>query len=162
MAQQAHRKTNSCPKCQGLLVNEEDIHGPYVKCVACGKVFEFTPPDPTPPPEPFLDENGEPIAKYKGHRAITHTDEDGCEVAPTCLECPLEKCRYDEPGAYQKTIRQRRDQEIVETIKREDLTTRQAAIVFKKTERTIFRIKARHALAQAEIKQKTTTQETRQ
>jgi hypothetical protein len=22
----------------------------------------------------------------------------GCELAPRCLRCPLERCRYDEPG----------------------------------------------------------------
>ena len=24
--------------------------------------------------------------------------DDGCEVAPHCLECPLERCRYEAPG----------------------------------------------------------------
>ena len=26
----------------------------------------------------------------------------GCEAAPRCLLCPLERCRYDDPAAYQR------------------------------------------------------------
>lgn len=26
----------------------------------------------------------------------------GCEVAPRCLECPLARCRYDEPAAVRQ------------------------------------------------------------
>lgn len=26
----------------------------------------------------------------------------GCEAAPRCLSCPLERCRYDDPAAYQR------------------------------------------------------------
>ena len=24
--------------------------------------------------------------------------DDGCEVAPSCLRCPLPQCKYDDPG----------------------------------------------------------------
>ena len=26
----------------------------------------------------------------------------GCEAAPRCLSCPLARCRYDDPAAYQR------------------------------------------------------------
>ena len=26
----------------------------------------------------------------------------GCEAAPRCLSCPLARCRYDDPTAYQR------------------------------------------------------------
>ena len=37
----------------------------------------------------------------------------GCEVSPSCLQCPLAKCRYDDPGAYRAHLRQDRDEKIV-------------------------------------------------
>ena len=24
--------------------------------------------------------------------------DEGCEVSPSCLKCPLPQCKYDEPG----------------------------------------------------------------
>lgn len=38
---------------------------------------------------------------------FTYRD-DGCEVAPACLRCPLEVCKYDDPLAYQREILQAR------------------------------------------------------
>ena len=34
--------------------------------------------------------------------------DDGCDIAPKCLECPLPQCRYDLPqGAYTLKIERR-------------------------------------------------------
>ncbi len=33
--------------------------------------------------------------------------DDGCEVAPHCLECPLVRCRYDSADGQQKGIMHR-------------------------------------------------------
>ena len=34
-------KQDRCPKCNGTLVFSEDQHGPYVKCLHCGKLFDL-------------------------------------------------------------------------------------------------------------------------
>jgi len=38
--------------------------------------------------------------------------DDGCEVAPHCLECPLERCRYDVHGGARRLRAETRDAEI--------------------------------------------------
>ena len=43
-----------------------------------------------------------------------HRYEDtGCEVAPSCLRCPLPMCRYDHPGGLRGVLNVARDAEIV-------------------------------------------------
>lgn len=34
--------------------------------------------------------------------------DDGCEVSPSCLSCPLERCRYDVPGGLAAVAREAR------------------------------------------------------
>jgi hypothetical protein len=41
-----------------------------------------------------------------------HYRDEGCELAPACLDCPYEKCVYDEPGGKQHRIKDMRNQEI--------------------------------------------------
>src|SRR3972149_1182810 len=36
----------------------------------------------------------------------------GCEMAPTCLRCPLERCRYDAPGGARTLVLGARDEEV--------------------------------------------------
>lgn len=30
--------------------------------------------------------------------------DEGCEVAPACLRCPLDHCKYDDPQAWQRQL----------------------------------------------------------
>lgn len=39
--------------------------------------------------------------------------DDGCEVSPSCLRCPLPRCKYDEPGGLRALRVRLRDGEIV-------------------------------------------------
>jgi hypothetical protein len=36
----------------------------------------------------------------------------GCDLAPSCLRCPLERCRYDEPGGARGLLQGARDVEV--------------------------------------------------
>ena len=63
----------------------------------------------------------------------------GCEAAPSCLDCPLPKCRYDNPHVWRQY---RRDQQIVAAIREQNLTDRQAAQRFGLHKRTIGRNRA--------------------
>ncbi len=69
--------------------------------------------------------------------------DDGCEVAPKCLNCPLPQCKYDDPGWMQRQRRQRRDLEVLAVRARERLTVPQLARRFAVSQRTVFRILAR-------------------
>ena len=40
----------------------------------------------------------------------SHYVDDGCEVSPKCLECPLPLCRYDDPQGFENWQEGRRGQ----------------------------------------------------
>jgi hypothetical protein len=65
--------------------------------------------------------------------------DDGCEVAPACLRCPLPRCKFDNPGWYQKELRDRRDQRIAQARSHEGLTVIQLSQPFGVSQRTVFR-----------------------
>ena len=66
--------------------------------------------------------------------------DEGCEISPSCLRCPLPQCKYDEPGWLQKQKRMERDSEVVAVLLREGLSVQEAASRFALSQRTIFRI----------------------
>ena len=68
----------------------------------------------------------------------------GCEASPSCLECPLPQCKYDNPGWLQREKRSERDRQIVYAFRRDGLTAPQVAARFDLSHRTIFRILRRH------------------
>ena len=68
-----------------------------------------------------------------------HWADNGCSVAPSCLACPLPRCRYDVVGGV-RTLRNRvRDPEIV---RRYQAGERAEAIAadLGVTHRTVYRI----------------------
>jgi AraC-like DNA-binding protein len=42
-----------------------------------------------------------------------HYQDEGCEFADSCLNCPFARCIYDEPGGKQHFIKRLRNQEIL-------------------------------------------------
>ena len=66
--------------------------------------------------------------------------DDGCEVSPSCLTCPLLQCKHDDPIWFQQYLRVARDVRIWKTIQSESLTANKAAERFSLTVRTISRI----------------------
>ena len=66
--------------------------------------------------------------------------DDGCEIYPSCLRCPLPQCKYDDPGWLQREKRRERDQNIVEAVKRDGASISEVASRFSISQRTIFRI----------------------
>ncbi|MQC19241.1 MAG: HTH domain-containing protein [Chloroflexi bacterium] len=65
--------------------------------------------------------------------------DDGCDLFPSCLSCPLPRCRYDVPGGVRALLNRERDQQI--RILREDagLSVDEIADRFQVSRRTIFR-----------------------
>ena len=69
--------------------------------------------------------------------------DDGCEVAPACLQCPLPRCKYDEPRLILRFRRDQRDQEVVRIWRAEQLSVSALAQRFNLSTRTITRALSR-------------------
>lgn len=78
----------------------------------------------------------------------THYRDDGCDIHPHCLSCPLPRCRYEEPGGLRALLNQRRDGEIVE-LRRRGVPVAVLADRFGVSRRTVFRILERTAAARS-------------
>lgn len=72
----------------------------------------------------------------------THYTDTGCDVHPSCLTCPLVRCRYDEPGGVRKLFSEDRDRAIVR-MQREGAHVEVIARRFGVSRRTVFRALAR-------------------
>lgn len=78
----------------------------------------------------------------------THYRDDGCDIHPHCLSCPLPRCRYEEPGGLRALLNQRRDGEIVE-LRQRGVPVAVLAHRFGVSRRTVFRILERTAAARS-------------
>ena len=75
--------------------------------------------------------------------------DEGCEVSPSCLRCPLPQCKYDDPGWFQREQRRERDHRVMEALMEHDLSVPEAAARFDVSPRTVFRIRRRSAVVAA-------------
>lgn len=78
--------------------------------------------------------------------SITYADE-GCHLAPSCLNCPLAVCILDDPRQLTRQRKTARDEQIAEALATYDPD--QVAQQMGVSVRTIFRVKARLAAAAA-------------
>ena len=63
----------------------------------------------------------------------------GCNVAPACLNCPLPRCKYDDPEEYRRAQWEQRYQQILEVQKSSSKSPAMLAKHFGVSERTIYR-----------------------
>ncbi|HUV75907.1 MAG TPA: hypothetical protein VMW00_04600 [Dehalococcoidales bacterium] len=68
-----------------------------------------------------------------------HYRDEGCELADSCLNCPLSKCIYDEPGGRQHWLKRQRDRQIVRLFTTEGKGAKELAIMFSISQRTVQR-----------------------
>ena len=82
-----------------------------------------------------------------GHRGYHQNDEyeDGCDVSPRCLECPLSACKWDDPKPYRLWRMEKTDSAILAAFQNTG-SERTAADALGITERTVYRAKARQRL----------------
>ena len=73
----------------------------------------------------------------------THYTDSGCDLHPSCLTCPLVRCRYDEPGGARRLFSDERDRRIVRLQHEEQLSIDLLAQRFGVSRRTVFRVLAR-------------------
>ncbi|MGH8629333.1 MAG: hypothetical protein ACREU7_01025 [Burkholderiales bacterium] len=69
----------------------------------------------------------------------THYRDDGCEINPSCLTCPLPRCRYEEPGGLRAIINNMRDQALLE-LRSQGAEVEELAAYFGVSRRTVFRV----------------------
>ncbi len=95
--------------------------------------------------------NGErPFERHANGRKVRidalpeHVDfrDTGCELSTTCLRCPLERCRYDEPGGARRLVQGSRDV-AVQRFREEGTGIDALATQFGISRRSVFRILAR-------------------
>ena len=76
---------------------------------------------------------GDSLPERTGYR------DDGCEIHPHCLTCPLPRCRYDEPGGLKGMLNAARDRQIVR-LRTKGTAVEDIADRFGVSRRTVFRI----------------------
>ena len=70
---------------------------------------------------------------------LMHYADTGCEVAVSCLQCPLPLCKYDDPAWYQAYKQRSRDCEVLTAYREEGLSVFQVAERFSVSPRTVHR-----------------------
>ena len=63
----------------------------------------------------------------------------GCDLFPSCLSCPLPRCRYDEPGGVRAMLNRTRDREIRQMRFDDEVPVNEIARRFQVSRRTVFR-----------------------
>ena len=71
---------------------------------------------------------------------FTRYRDEGCDFHPSCLTCPLPRCRYDEPGGVRALLNLGRDREILHLRRRQGLAVDTLARRYGVSRRTVFRI----------------------
>jgi len=74
--------------------------------------------------------------------------DDGCEVSPSCLACPLPICKFDDPGWLQRENRRGRDSEVLR-LRASDVPVDLIARRYGVSARTVHRIVQRGSRAPA-------------
>ena len=70
---------------------------------------------------------------------FTSYQDGGCDLHPSCLTCPLPRCRYDDPGWVQREQRTSRDMAILQMRARQALSVDELAERFGVSTRTVHR-----------------------
>ncbi len=65
--------------------------------------------------------------------------DEGCELAQSCLNCPFPSCIYDKPRGRQRLLKNSRDCQIVTLFKNEGKGVPELAVIFGISRRTVQR-----------------------
>ena len=64
----------------------------------------------------------------------------GCDLYPSCLRCPLPRCRYEDPGGARAMLRPSRDASIRRLSHQQGMSVPQVAAALGVSRRTVFRV----------------------
>ena len=68
-----------------------------------------------------------------------HYRDEGCDLADSCLNCPLPGCIYDQSGGKQRWLKRLRDREIVRLAGTDGKGVKELAMMFRLSQRTVQR-----------------------
>jgi transposase-like protein len=68
-----------------------------------------------------------------------HYRDEGCDLAESCLDCPFDRCVFDEPGGIQRKIKRERNAEMARMYKEEGKGVKELAEIFGVSRRTVQR-----------------------
>ena len=97
----------------------------------------------------FLQELPVRVQRRDALPEYTSYADTGCDIHPSCLTCPLERCRYDAPGGARAIRGEERDRRIVELWREAGRSVGSLASEFQVSRRTVFRV-LRRARANSE------------
>ena len=100
--------------------------------------FEHAEPLATPKPR-SPKRRKDPVIRNRGLPEYASYHDTGCELAPSCLECPLAICKYDDPHWGKRNLKARRNEEIV-NMRAAGMSVAQIAIKANTSERTVYRV----------------------
>jgi transcriptional regulator of acetoin/glycerol metabolism len=69
-----------------------------------------------------------------------HYQDNGCEFADSCLDCPFPDCLYDQPGGKQRWLKALRDEAVLRLFDDQGRRVKELARMFGVSRRTIQRI----------------------
>lgn len=70
---------------------------------------------------------------------MTRYRDDGCDISESCLNCPLPRCRYEEPGGLRALINSYRDEQMIQ-LRMQGMGVAELAEHFNVSRRTVFRV----------------------
>jgi len=65
--------------------------------------------------------------------------DEGCDLAASCLNCPFPQCIYERPGGKQRWLKMMRNREIIRLFTREGKEVKELASMFGISTRTVQR-----------------------
>lgn len=84
---------------------------------------------------------------------FTRYRDSGCDVHPSCLTCPLPRCRYEEPGGLRALLNKTRDEQIAAQ-RATGMPVAELATRFGVSRRTVFRVLGTRARQPIPIRQR--------
>ena len=69
----------------------------------------------------------------------TRYRDDGCDISASCLDCPLPRCRYEEPGGLRAVLNEHRDRQMIQ-LRMAGTSVEELAGRFGVSRRTVFRV----------------------
>jgi hypothetical protein len=98
-------------------------------------------------PVPVRRREGRPLGgmktlpRVRGDRLPENTRyrDDGCDIHPQCLTCPLPRCRYEDRGGLRGMMNEHRDRGIIEA-RMQGVGAAEVAERFNVSRRTVFRV----------------------
>ena len=68
-----------------------------------------------------------------------HYQDEGCELAESCLNCPLPVCIYEEPGGKRRLLKRKRAREMARLFTDEGKGVKELAQIYGVSQRTVQR-----------------------